>query len=826
LAHTVVCKGTYQLDAGEASLAPDQELLTQVDAHWNDDPRKSLRLASDWAPFKRRADVVLVGSAFAPGSTQVRRLVSCMAVGPMEKALEVRCDRWVGMDEELQEGPPFARMPLVWERSGGGADTNNPAGRAPLRDAFGKIQLPNVQPVAFDPSGPDWEVQPVGFGPIAPTWPTRAHALGAHARTGIDALLETGLPEDFDYSYFQIAPRDQQLDRFSTDAQVLLENLVGGIDRLVTRLPGHRARAILEPSGREIELIPDTVWIDTDHLQLTITWRGTVWVSEHPTASRVLIAVEPRDAQFTPEQIRDLGGGGEETMSLRMADEPSHPGLPFGAPRSTEPRKSHDAYVGTPFGPSAATSAAAKAFSTPLRRYETAELPAISDDMSTSDLIREHIGLATNGANAPSTPPNVPVASGSQPGVRMSFGQPLSSAAAAPPAAVPPPRAVPPAAVPPAAVPPAAALPGMVPPPPVGSHGGVANPSLSSSGLPAMHSPATTSPIATPQPPPFNTAALAASAAPPSYLKDAKGAAPPATVVGHAANAALAGVAGASDAAAAQRVQQRQVAGPAPRERRTGSFVDLLWFLPTLPERLHTSTDWAKLMRGATKGAEWLTAKGGGEARAKDDPPRDVARALARGTPLDANGVTKAVEEAVDEDGFLVRPMVVVEGDVSMALDPLVALETALSLSEPLSATDKRFKETHDSSSELVKSNRKVTAPMLEAARERLRQAFVTAGSKAYPANYLETTTDRILIDERKFLKKTVLGDARLVATITPNGSGTPIPIYLPAELENVVPALAKFRARVLAEPHAKQEAGEGDPTTLLVLAFGRVMGR
>ncbi|HTJ80488.1 MAG TPA: hypothetical protein VL400_02160 [Polyangiaceae bacterium] len=334
---------------------------------------------------------------------------------------------------------------------------------------------------------------------------------------------------------------------------------------------------------------------------------------------------------------------------------------------------------------------------------------------------------------------------------------------------------------------------------------------------------------AQPKPPAFNTAALAASAAPPSYMKDSRDAVSQPSAVGHSANAALAGVAGASDAAAAQRaVAKKADEAPAPREsvKRSGSYIDLLWFQPTLPERLQMNATWAKLVRTQPKGSEWLGPKESGEARLKEDPEREVARALARGTALDAAGVANAVQEAVDDDGFLVRPLVVVEGDVAMALDPMVALETTLSLAEPLAATDKRFKETYDSSSELTKSTRKVTVPMLESARERLRQAFVAAASKAYPANYLEATTERILVDERKFLKKTVLGEPRLVASILPNGSATPLLIYLPAALENVVPALPKFKARVLAEPHLKQEAGEGDATTLLVLAFGRVSAK
>lgn len=312
-------------------------------------------------------------------------------------------------------------------------------------------------------------------------------------------------------------------------------------------------------------------------------------------------------------------------------------------------------------------------------------------------------------------------------------------------------------------------------------------------------------------------------------MKDAKDAVTPPPTVGHAATAALGGVAASSDAAASQKSAPKRTVESAPREpaKRPSSFVDLLWFHSSLPERLRTDTTWAKLLRAAPKGSEWLTDKAGAEARAKDDPARDVARALARSVALDANGVANAVLEAVDEDGFLVRPLVVVEGDVSMAFDPMQSLETMISLSEALALGDKRFKESHDAASELVKSTRKVTVPMLDGARERLRQAFVAAGSKAYPSGYLESTTERILVDERKYQKRMVLGDQRLVAHLTPAGSGTPLPIYLPAELENVIPALVRFKARVLCEPHAKQDASDGDSTTvLLVLAFARVLGR
>ncbi len=43
---TVVCRATFLLHPGESVLAPDQEDPIEQDDHWNDDPGRSLRLAT------------------------------------------------------------------------------------------------------------------------------------------------------------------------------------------------------------------------------------------------------------------------------------------------------------------------------------------------------------------------------------------------------------------------------------------------------------------------------------------------------------------------------------------------------------------------------------------------------------------------------------------------------------------------------------------------------------------------------------------------------------------------------------------------------------
>src|SRR5580658_7936433 len=71
---TVVCKATFALVPGTATLASTQDEPYPFDAWWGDDPRGSLRHAGDLAPFKRRADVLLVGHAYSPGGQPVTAL--------------------------------------------------------------------------------------------------------------------------------------------------------------------------------------------------------------------------------------------------------------------------------------------------------------------------------------------------------------------------------------------------------------------------------------------------------------------------------------------------------------------------------------------------------------------------------------------------------------------------------------------------------------------------------------------------------------------------------------------------------------------------------
>jgi hypothetical protein len=277
---TVVCKATYELRPVESPLAAEQDLPNEEDNHWNDDPSRSLYSPCDLVPRKSRADVILVGNAFAPRGQPVRSMLVRLCVGEVDKAIEVCADRFFTQEGKLREGPAFVKMPVRYERAAGGPDTDNPVGvRADgPPDLQGQIAIPNLQPPGFAISRRGDQIPVVGFGPIAPSWPERVEKLGRHAGEWPDPdWMKRPIPADVDRAYFNAAPSDQQLEELRDDERILLENLHPEHSRLSTALPGVRPRATIERPGKgvkPIEMKADTLWIDTDRGLCTLTWRG------------------------------------------------------------------------------------------------------------------------------------------------------------------------------------------------------------------------------------------------------------------------------------------------------------------------------------------------------------------------------------------------------------------------------------------------------------------------------------------------------------------------------------------------------------------------
>ncbi|WP_433933990.1 DUF2169 domain-containing protein [Sorangium cellulosum] len=341
---TVVCKATFTLEPGLSRLAPSQEPTWDKDVRWDDDPRASLRAASDLAPFKRRVDVLVAGHAHAPHGGRVTSLVTRLAVGSIDKRIEVHGHRAWTANGQITAATPFARMSLRWERAASGPDRWNPAGVPPNAppDLRGLRPAPSLLPPGTELRSPADPLPPVGFGPIAPSWPERTAKLRRHAATfGHDAWTERPLPDDIDTGYFNAAPPDQQLDQLPAGERIVLTHLHPRHPQLATVLEAvipHAALLHGDAGPQEMRLRCDTLWIDADRGICTLTWRGAVPLRHLAEDVTVVVTAErPQAEQDVADTLLPQGALAARAAVSALADTAAPEVEPRGGAAAAEP---------------------------------------------------------------------------------------------------------------------------------------------------------------------------------------------------------------------------------------------------------------------------------------------------------------------------------------------------------------------------------------------------------------------------------------------------------------------------------------------------------
>jgi hypothetical protein len=141
-----------------------------------------------------------------------------------------------------------------------------------------------------------------GFGPLAPGNPLRAQKLGGAAMLTPD-WMDRPLPWTIDPAFFNVAPTDQRLRMLRPNESILLFGVLSGRDKFGMRLPGVQPRAFAQngSGAKDVPLVADTLWIDTERALVVVTWRGQLPVGS--TAHRVVVALQERDAQLGWEDL-------------------------------------------------------------------------------------------------------------------------------------------------------------------------------------------------------------------------------------------------------------------------------------------------------------------------------------------------------------------------------------------------------------------------------------------------------------------------------------------------------------------------------------------
>jgi hypothetical protein len=124
---SVIVKSTFRIDPeGDASIAPDQIAILTADQTYTKDPGSPTQFESDMAPFKPRADIVLVGKAYAPEGRPVEWMDVSLRIATLRRTMRVFGDRNWAFPSSFTLVPimsrpkPFVRMDLTYERAFGG----------------------------------------------------------------------------------------------------------------------------------------------------------------------------------------------------------------------------------------------------------------------------------------------------------------------------------------------------------------------------------------------------------------------------------------------------------------------------------------------------------------------------------------------------------------------------------------------------------------------------------------------------------------------------------------------------------------------------------
>jgi uncharacterized protein YjbI with pentapeptide repeats len=299
---TVVVRGAFRLAPGEpvaplddvAALAPQGDMFADGD----DDQKGALVHASDFADFKLKTDVLLKGTCHPGRPSPV--CTARFAVGSWSKSLRVFGRRvWTERAfDPISEPAPFTAMPITYENAFGGPEyAPNPVGKG-----YRTPELPTVEdPEALVRSRRDTP-EPAGFGPLSPYWPQRAGKVGTDYGPAWKKTRAPFYAADFDWSFFNSAPADQQLPGYLRgDEPLVFEYLHPKAIRFAASLPGIRPRVLCRRTDghtTELTMNLDTLLADLDDERLVLLWRGLAKVNDAELADvrTLFVGSEPLSA--------------------------------------------------------------------------------------------------------------------------------------------------------------------------------------------------------------------------------------------------------------------------------------------------------------------------------------------------------------------------------------------------------------------------------------------------------------------------------------------------------------------------------------------------
>jgi len=287
-------KATFEMLPDGVRVAEKQAPLVLAEEYWGEPAASSLKRASEAHLCKPSTDIILLGSAYAPGGRPVPAFDVSVSVGKVRKKLRIFGDRvWKksGLAASPSSPKPVDRMPLIYERAFGGLhntdssttlyEARNPlgvgfTGKRTSRELEG-LPLPNIEDPADLLEKPGQQPRPAGVSFVAASWQPRLSYAGTY-----DAAWQKGrapyLPKDFDARYFQAAHEDLVCPSYLKGGEPveLINASPVGIQRFA--LPSVELDVIARLAGAEhrATMNMETLVLEPDQNRFSMLWRGSL----------------------------------------------------------------------------------------------------------------------------------------------------------------------------------------------------------------------------------------------------------------------------------------------------------------------------------------------------------------------------------------------------------------------------------------------------------------------------------------------------------------------------------------------------------------------
>lgn len=309
----VCVRGVFRLAPGQ----PLEELTDPLDQGFmsgevwepTDLARKGpIRRHSDFADWKPNTDLLLKGTCYPPGGADVVCDVS-WGVGEWSKTLRVYGPRTykpgLVFGGSISDPEPFQSMPLDWSHAyGGEGHPTNPGGKGFVGPEMHNVEDPRQ---AVTKPGKN-KVGPATFLPLSMNWPERWSKVGKKYGKSWEKHRSPWPAEDFDWSFHNCAPADQQLPHYLRgDERVWFRNLHPEAPEFEVRLPALRLRVFVKQTDgtiHDLQMVLDTLLADLEEGRLELTWRGLCPIGEIDMSDVkvVYVAKEPLAEQPKPRE--------------------------------------------------------------------------------------------------------------------------------------------------------------------------------------------------------------------------------------------------------------------------------------------------------------------------------------------------------------------------------------------------------------------------------------------------------------------------------------------------------------------------------------------